>query len=305
MRIAPLVAIAALVSVLSAHGPASPVRLTKAEAAAVAEQIAKDRAGTEAWLRSSPTSYLAAVSRTDFGSRPALSVGRAPDNDVRIDSDDVLPHHLRVTVEGDRFRVQAVDPAARFKIDAADVREASVEPSNIRVGRHTLRLSHQHFPAIIVFDARSPRFGAYKGLKYFPVRLSYRFELPLTEDPSPAPITIMSTLGHPRRALRAGTFQFIVDGHPYLLEATRLLEPGIGEEDLSIFFRDETSGRESYPLGRYVDVQKLPNGSYLLDFNSAYNPACAYSPYYNCPIPPKANRLNVAIRAGEMDSHYY
>ena len=85
----------------------------------------------------------------------------------------------------------------------------------------------------------------------------------------------------------------------------RLLEPGVGENDLGIFFRDTTTGKESYELGRYVDVKKLANGNYLLDFNFTYNPACAYSDHYNCPIPPKANVLPVAIRAGEMDAHYH
>jgi len=60
----------------------------------------------------------------------------------------------------------------------------------------------------------------------------------------------------------------------------------------------------TYALGRYLNVEKAGDGLYLLDFNFAYAPACAYSPHYNCPIPPKANRLKVAIRAGEMDGHY-
>jgi uncharacterized protein (DUF1684 family) len=71
-----------------------------------------------------------------------------------------------------------------------------------------------------------------------------------------------------------------------------------------IFFCDLTNGKETYELGRYVDLKKLANGNYLLGFNLAYNPACAFSDYYNCPIPPKSNTLQVGIRAGEMDSHY-
>jgi len=85
----------------------------------------------------------------------------------------------------------------------------------------------------------------------------------------------------------------------------RLLEPGVGENDLGIFFRDATTGKESYALGRYVDVKKLENGRYLLDFNFAYNPACAFSDHYNCPIPPRENVLPMAVRAGEMDSRYH
>jgi len=72
-----------------------------------------------------------------------------------------------------------------------------------------------------------------------------------------------------------------------------------------VFFRDSTSGHESYALGRYVDVEKRPDHRYVLDFNNCYNPACAVSDQYNCPIPPRENQLAVAIRAGEMDSHYH
>ena len=88
------------------------------------------------------------------------------------------------------------------------------------------------------------------------------------------------------------------------LVATRLLEPGVGENDYSIFFHDQTCGKESYPMGRYVEAEKLEGGRFLIDFNRAYNPACAFSDHYNCPIPPKENHLNVRIPAGEMDAHY-
>jgi uncharacterized protein (DUF1684 family) len=95
-----------------------------------------------------------------------------------------------------------------------------------------------------------------------------------------------------------------VNGTPCRLEATRLLEPGVGEHDVGIFFRDATTGKDTYAVGRYVDAAPRPDGNYVLDFNDAYNPACAVSEHYNCPIPTKANTLKVAIRAGEKDSHY-
>jgi uncharacterized protein (DUF1684 family) len=289
-----------------------PVTLTPAAASAALKDIEKDRTDTQAWLKSDPTSYLATVDRQDFGNKSTLTVGRARDNDVRIDDADVLPHHLRVTVEGDRFRVERVDAHATFKVAGKDKTfvdvpsgTATVVPGSLKVGRFLLRLSHQRFPAIIVFDPKSPRYPLYKGLKYFPPDLSYRYELPLTPNPKPETTMILSTRGNQRRATRVGWFDFMVGDKPARLEAVRLLEPGVGENDLGIFFRDATTGKESYELGRYVDVKKLPSGLYLLDFNFAYNPACAYSDHYNCPIPPKNNVLRMAIRAGEMDSHYH
>lgn len=296
-----------LVLMAAATGTAqhSPVRLTPDEAAAITSGLLKSRSEAEAWLKGGATSYLATVARRDFGERTTLTVGRAQDNDVPLSAPSVQPHHLRVTVVGDRFRVEAVDPAARVSIDGQDTREATVDPTYLKVDRFLLRLSHQRFPAIIVFDPESPRFKEYKGLEYFPVDLRYRFALPLAAADRAEPVIIMSTLGHPRRAVRVGWFEFVVDGTPCRLEATRLLEPGVGENDIMILFRDATSGKESYPLGRYVDVKRLPDGRYLLDFNTAYNPACAFSDHYNCPIPPRGNTLAVPIRAGEMDAHYH
>lgn len=300
---------AALVSclcavVLSAAAP-GPVSLTAEQRAAVVKELEKDRADTEAWLKGDPTSYLATVDRRDFGTRSTLTVGGAPDNDLRVNDPAFAAHHLRVTVEGDQFKVEAVDPSARFTSAGKEMRTATLNPSAIGVGRFLLRLSHQRYPGIIVFDPQSPRFAAYKGLKYFPPNLDFRYELALTPNPKPETTVILSTRGNQRRATRVGWFDFSVGGRDVRLEAVRLLEPGVGEHDLGIFYRDTTTGKETYSLGRYVDVKPLENGRYLLDFNFSYNPACAFSEHYNCPIPPKANVLPVAIRAGEMDSHYY
>ena len=296
---------ALLALVIAATSPARPVKLTPGAAAAVTREILAARAESEHALRTSPTSYLATVDRRDFGDKATLTVGRAADNDLRIDDASISGHHLRVTVAGDRFEVRAVDPQASFTVGRESKRDAVVAPGTLGVGRFVLRLSHQRFPALILYDPRSPRLAAYKGLAYFPVDLAYRFELPLTPNPTPETVVIMSTRGNPRRAERAGWFEFYVGDTPCRLEASRLLEPGVGEGGLSVFFRDATSGRESYELGRYVEATRLANGNYLLDFNAAYNPACAFSPHYNCPIPPKGNTLAVAIRAGEKDSHYH
>jgi uncharacterized protein len=279
--------------------PAQPAKLDTAQAGKIIKEIEKDRTDSEEWLRSSPTSYFAAIDRIDFDKKNALTVGRAADNDVRLDDVDIEPHHLRITVDGDRFRVEGVDAKALFLVTQEKKREATVDPSMIQVGRFGLRLSHQRFPALIVFDPKGLQREHHKGMNYFPINLSYRYELPLKRYPNPEEIIIMSTRGNQRKAQRVGWVDFLVGDTPCRLEATHLMEPGSGPDNVSIFFQDATSGKESYPLGRYVDLKKLESGLYLLDFNLAYNPACAFSEYYNCPVPPKANMLKVAIQAGE------
>jgi uncharacterized protein (DUF1684 family) len=289
----------------SGMSAAKPVVLDHASGENIRKEIEKERNETREWLRTSPASYLAAVDRIDFGPKRTLTIGKAADNDVHLNASDIESHHLRVTVEGDRFNIAAVDLKATFTIKDGAKKEAVVDPSTIQVGRYRLRLSHQRFPAIIVFDPQSPHLKNYKGVEYFPIDFYYRYELPLKLDSRQEKITIMSTRGNRRTAERIGWFDFYVGERAYRLEATRLLEPGSKEDNVSIFFKDATSGKETYPLGRYVDAKKLSNGKYLLDFNLAYNPACAFSEYYNCPVPPKENRLSVAIQAGEKDSHYH
>lgn len=285
-------------------GAKQPSGLSAAEADTLLRSYAKDRAETEEWLKSAPTSYLATVLRRDFGDRTSVTVGSAAGNDVRIQDPGVRPRHMRVTVVGDSFRVEALDPGARFQVKDAERTSATLPPSSIQVGRFTLRLSHQRFPAIIVFDPQSPRYKLYKGIRYFPPDLSYHIVAALTPNPKPDTTIILSTRGNRRRAVRMGWFDFTVNGAPCRLEATRLLEPGVGENDLGLFFTDATTGKESYGVGRYLDPVPRPDGLYVLDFNLCYNPACAYSEHYNCPIPPRENHLAVAIRAGEMDGHY-
>ena len=295
----------AVLAAAMAAGTAAQSAAPAQTAAAIVKAIEKDRANTGQWLRSDPDSYLAAIDRRDFGPNRTLTVGRTADNDIRLDDPAVSPHHVRVTVEGDTFRIDALDAAARFVAGGTPQRTATAGPSSIQIGRYRLRLSHQGFPALIVFDPKSPHFKEYKGLKYFPINLAYRYELPLTRSERPERVIVESTRGNARPARRVGWCDFKAGNTAVRLEAVQLLEPGVGENDISVFFRDSTTGRDSYPVGRYVDVKQITTGKYLLDFNLAYNPACAFSDYYNCPIPSRANTLAVPIPAGEMDSHYH
>jgi len=303
LAIALLLAMLTLDAARAARG-VGPVKVAPAAAQTILAAYDKDRADSEKQLHESPTSYLAAVARTDFGDKAALVLGRAKDCDLRVDDPELAAHHLRVTVAGDSFRVEAIDDSAHFVAHDEPLRAATLAPGFVRVGRFNVRLSHQRFPALIVFDPRSPHFADYHGLAWYPPDFDYRFVAPLTPSPRPDTTVIMSTRGNARRAVMAGWFDLVVSGKPVRLEAHRLLEPGVDEKSVSLFFRDATTGTETYSVGRYLDPEPLPNGTWLVDFNNAYNPACATSPYYNCPIPSKANTLKVAIRAGEKDSHY-
>jgi uncharacterized protein (DUF1684 family) len=80
-----------------------------------------------------------------------------------------------------------------------------------------------------------------------------------------------------------------------------VMESGPFRGTLFLAFADQTSAFETYGAGRYLDVEKVPGANTItLDFNKAYNPYCAYTDSFSCPLPPRENILSVPIRAGEM-----
>jgi hypothetical protein len=100
-----------------------------------------------------------------------------------------------------------------------------------------------------------------------------------------------------RQMERIGTLEFTMQGQALRLSAFK--EVGEPDDRLFVPFTDLTTGTETYPAGRYLDISRSPTGVYVVDFNLAYNPYCYYNPTYDCPYPPKENRLQVAVRAGE------
>lgn len=135
-------------------------------------------------------------------------------------------------------------------------------------------------------------------LAYFPIDESYA--VPATLEPSAdrARIQVPTSTGKIRDIERIGTLRFSLKGRTLRLTAFHDLE---SQEVRRLFvpFSDLTSGTETYQAGRYMELDPTPTGIYVVDFNVAYNPYCYYSPEYDCPFPPKENRLDVPIRAGE------
>lgn len=144
-------------------------------------------------------------------------------------------------------------------------------------------------------EAALKNFG---GLPYFAVDLAYRFEGPIVRATTPDTFAFATSTGRIKKALRYGHFPFTFEGREYRLEVYRLL--ALPEHYLFIPFTDLTSGEETYGGGRYLDVTLQPDNHYVIDFNLAYNPSCAYGRTdFSCPIPPRNNHLNVRIAAGE------
>jgi uncharacterized protein (DUF1684 family) len=141
---------------------------------------------------------------------------------------------------------------------------------------------------------------AFAGLKYYPVNASYRFKVKLNEYPSPETIVMSTSAGTQREYLRVGYFEFSLENTQHKLQVYKSPPAsGNGKQLLFVPFRDNTSGVETYGAGRYIDIPENETGNYELDFNKAYNPYCAYSEDYVCPMTPPENWLEVWVRAGE------
>jgi uncharacterized protein (DUF1684 family) len=143
-------------------------------------------------------------------------------------------------------------------------------------------------------DARK---GELLPLAYFPIDPTYDVPASLTPSDDPTVIDMPTSTGAPRKMRKAGTLTFSLKGQP--LSITAFYDLTGSPEHLSVMFNDLTSATETYPGGRYLDLDRNPQGIYELDFNRAYNPYCYYNASYECPVPPPENRLKVPIRAGE------
>ena len=140
----------------------------------------------------------------------------------------------------------------------------------------------------------------FKRLKYFPPDDGYRVNPKLERFDTPKPIMIATSTGTRQAYLRYGSFTFEIKGRSLKLTVYKSAEDPYARS-LFIPFSDETSGRVTYAAGRYLDLEEQGGDDYVLDFNMAYNPYCAYSEEYTCPIPPAENNLSVRILAGEKN----
>ena len=135
-------------------------------------------------------------------------------------------------------------------------------------------------------------------LRYYPPDPNYAVPASLRISDTRPVIEMPTSTGTLRRMELVGTLEFTLQGQKLSLGA--LVPAGTRRiEELFVPFADQTTGKETYSAGRYLDIEPTVTGLYTIDFNRAYNPTCAYNESYECPYPPPSNRLKVAIRAGE------
>ena len=153
-------------------------------------------------------------------------------------------------------------------------------------------------PSLAVYDLTAPPRRDYQALHYFPDDDRYVVRARLRRYDPPRPVHVDASRGEPKEMRALGTLHFGVLGTACAMEA---YAEGDAPDRLFLIFRDQTSGKPemSYGAGRFLYAQVGPGDEVVLDFNQAWNPLCAYSVYFHCPLPPRSNWLPVALPVGE------
>jgi uncharacterized protein len=146
-------------------------------------------------------------------------------------------------------------------------------------------------------DKNSAIRRSFTGLHWFDVGEAYRVEARWVSYPQPKPVKVPNVLGQTEAMPSPGYAEFEMGGKPVRLDGV-LEDPHA--EQLFFILRDQTSGKETYGAGRFLYADLPKSGKVVLDFNKAYNPPCAFTPYATCPLPPPQNWMPVRIDAGEL-----
>jgi uncharacterized protein (DUF1684 family) len=238
-----------------------------------------------------------------FWLKPGTSrFGSAADNDI------VLPASAparagRIDLRGREVRVR-FEPGVAAQVDGKAATGATLQPDTsgkaevISMGPLRLHLIERGGRlGLRLKDMNAEARRRFTGLQWFPVDERYRVTARFLPHRERKPLAVPNVLGQVEKMPSPGYAVFELDGKEERLEGV-LETPGATE--LFFIFKDATSGRETYPSGRFLYSGLPKDGRLVLDFNRAYNPPCAFTDYATCPLPPKENLLKARIPAGEL-----
>lgn len=228
--------------------------------------------------------------------------GSDPTNDIVFPEGKADPFVGTFIVEDGHVRVE-IRPGVEVQHDGESVGHISMADDKSQT---PTILTHRTLSWLIIRrddqigvrlrDSESPTLTNFQGIPVFPVDSSWCVEAVFEPYDPPRTIPVPTMLGTVTQTPSPGALIFAVDGETYRLDAF-----GKGDGALSLVFADGTTGRETYGGGRFLSVDAVDGeGRTVIDFNRAYNPPCAFTPYATCPRPTQQNRLSIAIRAGEM-----
>lgn len=156
-----------------------------------------------------------------------------------------------------------------------------------RASKDDFFASHPQSP--LTFEQKQ----SFHGLDYYDENPDLQLEVDVKKFSEQKQVEIQTSTGQTQTYTRYGMFRFNVDGQDAELTLYA------SSHGFFLPFADSSAGEETYPAGRYLEPDPLPGDRFLVDFNLAYNPYCAYNEMWSCPLTPPENRLKVPIRAGE------
>ena len=275
---------------------------TVIDPAAYAQQIKQLRDARVARL-TSPNGWLSLIG-LEWLKVGANRVGTAADNDIVLKAG---PAHLgTVTLGKDGSLHIALAKDSGATIDGKTVAEAALiddAHATATINPTMVSFGHANFyvidrdgrKALRVKDSDAETRTHFLGLDYFSTDPSWRITADWVPFNPAHTMEIGSVIGTIDKVDVPGKAVFTRDGHTYELMPYQE-EPG---GDLFFVIADRTSGKETYGAARFMDVPLPKDGKVILDFNLAYNPPCAFTPYATCPLAPPENRLDLRVTAGE------
>jgi uncharacterized protein len=174
--------------------------------------------------------------------------------------------------------------------------DASGKPTIVELGSLRMKvIKRGQRLGIRVQDLASPNVNRLQSLIFFPLDMNYRVVAKWIPSDGKKTVAVPNVLGDINNLPVPGTVEFSLAGQQVQLTALS----GNPLKSLFFVFSDPTAKTDTYPGGRFLDAGPVSDGTVVIDFNRAYNPPCAVTPYATCPLAPKENRLAVAIPVGE------
>ncbi|MEM7031086.1 MAG: DUF1684 domain-containing protein [Chloroflexota bacterium] len=216
--------------------------------------------------------------------------------------DQTLPETMGIFyLNGDTVRMVA-EPDVHIEVDGQPLSEATLsiggdgKPTFVKLGDiQMIVLKRGTQFAIRLWDNSRVARKQFTGRVWYPIQEACIIQAHYQRFDQPQAVMIPRSIGEDMPLQTRGELQFMWQGEPQALLVTEL---DTGE--LSLIFKDETSGKTTYGAGRYLTIERPHNdGSVTLDFNRAYHPPCAFTDYATCPFPPKQNHLYFSVEAGE------
>lgn len=264
------------------------------------ETVRAERAKKDAEFRSAPTSPLAAADRQSVSPGERAWLGAPPD--VVSRGEEAPPGALfGLRFSDGRWTWKALSGTARPRGASPDHPSGEVLPGQeFPVGRQTVAAYPSPSALVLIrFDPGREALRSFKGLAYFPYRPEFAVRARLVRFGKAETVTLLTSRNLRKEFFRYAEVRFPHGGKEHRLAAFTTAPEGPGAEVLFIPFRDATTGKETYPAGRFLEVPHPAGESFVLDFNTAFNPLCNYADTYNCPRPPEENGLDFPVRAGE------